>query len=110
MDVRLTDLEPKFLKIKDERTFSTDASIQDGDGLMFLCPKCYVGNSGKVGTHQVICWRPHVPQTMEPIPGRWEWKGTGFDDITLFAGSSSIQLIGGCGWHGFITNGMALNA
>lgn len=79
--------------------------ISSADGVMFLCPKCFQANGGSVGTHSIICWRPRVPDDVAPKPGRWELVGTGIDDLTLVAGSSSILLTGGCCAHFFIRNG-----
>lgn len=110
--MKLTDLEPEFIRLTDPAggSWRTDVTFADCDGLMFLCPKCWTANNGPIGTHAVICWKPHVPQTISPKPGRWAHLGTGLHDITLVAGSSSIQLIGGCNWHGFIRNGEAVGA
>ena len=79
--------------------------IAEADGIDFLCPKCFAANGGNVGTHHVICWRPRVPADVCPKPGRWEFGGTGYGDLTLTAGSSSILLMGGCCAHFWITNG-----
>lgn len=102
--MKLTELQAKFIK-RTEHGLRDDATFDDCDGVQFLCPKCFVDNGGARGTHLVLCWKPHVPQTVRPAPGRWDHKGTGLHDLTLFAGSSSIQLQGGCGWHGFVGNG-----
>ena len=72
---------------------------------MFLCPRCFQTNQGPVGTHRVICWRPHVPQSFFPVPGRWEMEGSGLSDLTLVAGSSSVLLRGGCDAHFFVRGG-----
>jgi len=109
--MRLTELEPQFLKWIDDKHWrhgvgDVDVSIQEADGILFLCPVCFVTNKGPIGTHSVICWRPRVPMTTPPGPGRWEFSGTGYNDLTLTAGSSSIHLTGpGCGAHFHITNG-----
>lgn len=103
--MKLVDLDPHFLKIIDEKSWRTDAASTDCDGIEFLCPKCYAANKGPVGTHVVICWKPHVPQTIPPTPGRWNHTGTKFEDLSLVAGSSSILLQSGCGAHFFVTNG-----
>lgn len=107
--MRLTELEPQFLKLCDPagHSFRTDATFEDNDGLWFLCPVCFKNNGGNVGTHAIICWKPHVPQTIQPIPGRWAQTGSGFHDLSLVAGSSSVLLSGegGCKAHFFIRNG-----
>lgn len=83
----------------------TVESIAEADGVRFLCPKCFAEHPDGVGVHSVLCWRPRVPADVDPKPGRWEFEGTGLDDLTLRAGSSSILLIGGCNAHFFIEAG-----
>ena len=112
--MKLIDLEPEFTTIAAEngklvrRLDETDINV--ADGIMFLCPKCFQQNSGPVGTHMVLCWRPRVSQEITPGPGRWEFEGTGFNDLTLVAGSSSVLLQGGCQAHFFIRNGEIIMA
>lgn len=103
--MKLSELEPKFIAKPDADGIMRFMETIS-DGLQFLCPVCFKANSGAVGTHSIICWQPHVPQTVTPGPGRWKFKGTSFHDLTLVAGSSSIFLTGpGCGAHFFIKNG-----
>lgn len=95
--MRLKELRPKFLKIESENSYGRQDIIVGSDGLLFLCPKCLkVNGMSTYGVHSVICWRPHVPQSMPPVPGRWEFQGTGYEDLTLVAGSSSILLVCKC--------------
>ena len=104
--MKLSELEPQFMKVVTAKRFQNVDTIEEADGVMFLCPKCFKENGGPVGTHRVLCWRPRVSQEIPPTPGRWEFKGTGYDDLTLVAGSSSIFLTGeGCGAHFFVKNG-----
>jgi hypothetical protein len=105
LDLTLLELEPHFLKRHDDRSWSRIESIDDADGLLFLCPVCFLKNHGSVGTHSIICWQPHVPQTTKPVPGRWTFKGTSLQDLSLVAKSSSIALQGGCQAHFFIQKG-----
>jgi hypothetical protein len=102
----MTQLEPQFLARDDDTHFHYVERIEDADGIEFVCPKCLV-DVGMVrpGVHEVICWDPNVPQTTSPTPGRWTMEGTGFDDLTLVAGSSSVLLKGGCNAHFFVRNG-----
>lgn len=111
--MRLTDLEPQFLKREPRGGGEVHVHVSDvdlADGVMFLCPACYRANGGPVGTHSVICWRPSVPPDVDPKPGRWELVGTGYGDLSLVAGSSSIALRGGCCAHFFVRGGEVVHA
>lgn len=101
----MRELEARFLKVKDTRSFLHVDNIGEADGVVFLCPKCFEQKGGPKGTHSVICWSPKVSQEVGPKPGRWEMHGSGLDDLTLVAGSSSVQLNGGCDAHFFVRNG-----
>ena len=108
--MRLTDLEPQFLRYEpadasgSEHYQHVDA-IAEADGVMFECPTCFLARGGPSGTHSIICWRPRVPPHVDPKPGRWEFLGTCYDDLTLFAGSSSVALTSGCRAHFFVRAG-----
>lgn len=107
--MRLTDLEPQFLSYgHDEQgreIHRYEDTIEYAQGIMFLCPKCFAEKGANV--HHVICWNPSVPNYVNPKPGRWNLVGTGYRDLSLVAGSSSILLTSGCRWHGFIRDGEA---
>lgn len=105
--MNLLDLEPQFLAREDDTHFRNVDQLESADGICFVCPKCLAENQMKrPGVHSIICWRPRVPQTTDPKPGRWEFLGTGLTDLTLRAGSSSILLTGGCNAHFFIESGV----
>jgi hypothetical protein len=102
----LAELQAEFLRIVDERTTTTEgATVESADGVWFLCPQCFRANGGPAGTHMVICWRPRVPQSRDPRPGRWEFQGAGLADLSLVAGSSSVQLTSACRAHFFVRGG-----
>lgn len=107
--MRLLELEPQFIRYEvregHEYLVKVD-SISEAQGIKFRCPKCWKGKD----THHVICWNPSIPPDVGPKPGRWTLVGTGIEDLTLVAGSSSIQLLGGCCWHGFIEKGEVRDA
>jgi hypothetical protein len=111
--MKLTDLDAKFLKLTVPEegcsVYRTDALFAEADGIIFLCPKCFDTNNGEVGTHSVICWfTGKVPDDLSPKPGRWNPQGTSIDDLTFVGpGAVSVQLLGGCNWHGFVVNGSA---
>jgi len=104
--LKLSQLEPQFLARVDDKNFRHVFSLAEADGICFVCPKCLQDASmHRPGVHSVICWRPQVLQTTSPTPGRWEFEGTGIDDLTLVAGSSSVLLTSGCGAHFYVRNG-----
>lgn len=105
--IALSDLKAAFLELTSLTGWRRVKTIKRADGIVFLCPVCFVKNGGSRGTHSVICWRPRVPADVQPGPGRWEFVGSSLDDLTLVAGSSSIQLTGGCNWHGYVRDGKA---
>lgn len=108
--MKLIKLEPHWMKRVNAREFQDVDSIQEADGIRFLCPKCFADKGNKIGVHSCICWAPSVPQDTSPTPGRWDLVGTSFDDLTLVAGSSSILLTSGCMAHFFIRNGEVQDA
>jgi len=108
----LRQLEAKLIRRKVENGHVYDCFVEqiaEADGLFFLCPKCFGQNGGSVGTHAVICWFiGKVPDDAVPKPGRWNPSGKGIDDLTFVDhGAASVLLLGGCGWHGFVKNGLA---
>jgi len=111
--MKLTDLDAEFLQYHetDNRVFHRHKdTMEDANGVMFLCPKCFKENGGARGTHSIICWDPSVPLHAKPGPGRWNMVGTGLHDLSLVAGSSSVLLTDGCKWHGFVENGVVRDA
>lgn len=116
--MKLTDLDAKLMVYHEEDvpvdpghptgkqvTWSPAPNLGAAHGLIFLCPRCMAGNGGPVGTHSVITWfQGAVPDHAQPGPGRWAHAGNGLEDLTL---APSIQLIGGCEWHGFVKDGDA---
>jgi hypothetical protein len=110
--MRLSQLEPRFYKIVRPNDLRQEVdTLAEAQGLIFLCPKCFAENGGAVGTHSVLCWflGRGVPDSEEPGPGRWEALGTGVDDLTFRAGSSSILLTSGCRAHFFIRDGEVIS-
>lgn len=108
--MKLTELEPRFVRYLDGGLIQTVQTIEECQGLWFLCPKCFAQNKGPIGTHAVLCWSATrgVPANVGPLPGRWTISGTNLEDVTLSGEngkSSSVLLTDGCRWHGFITNG-----
>jgi hypothetical protein len=113
--IPLSQLEAKFIALT-EVGHREVATIEEAQGVQFLCPKCFTANGGAVGTHGIICWSRSkgVPDEMHPKPGRWSLHGTSLDDLYLHGdlaaggGARSVLLTSGCGWHGFIDDGHAV--
>jgi hypothetical protein len=105
--MRLIDLHPSFLNHVSETEEFWDVSFNEANGIQFLCPECTrrKRNGENIHVHSVICWNPSVPQSVPPNPGRWNMAGTGFDDLSLINGSSSVLLQGECNAHFWIKNG-----
>ena len=103
--MKLAELNPHFLKMISLTAWKVVRDINEADGVQFLCPVCFKNNGGEKGTHTMICWTPKVPAEAEPGPGRWNFLGTGLEDLELKNGSSSVQLNGGCNAHFWIRGG-----
>jgi hypothetical protein len=82
-------------------------SLEEADGIGFLCPKCFDENKGAVGTHGLHIYFKFkgrkVPDRIglngEGKTVRWAVSGTGLDDLVL---TPSILLLYRCAWHGFV--------
>ncbi len=99
--MKLADLNPVFLSLGGSGVYASDGGpipLTEGVGVAFDCPcgdrsedhRCYVPFAQPIGPG------PYVPEK------GWKRTGDTFDTLTL---EPSIQRIGKCGWHGFITNG-----
>lgn len=111
--MRFADLEPRFYTSHPKRGGVTFGEAQ---GVLFLCPTCFMSNHGPVGTHSILIWSRGrgTPEDVTPR-GRWALEGTGIDDFTLGGepgpdnpeGKRSVVLPGdGCRAHFSITNGI----
>lgn len=130
--MKLTELDPHFIKHTIEmagpghgRTlpdgtmqwggFEVDCmayvdTLAEADGIWFDCPKCTRDKAAGLlkGVHGVRIFfaGKDVPDRIglnsEGKAVRWSVSGTDFTNLST---SPSILLLGGCGWHGFITNG-----
>ena len=117
--VKLRELEAFFSRYREEqvppdvfvdgvkhtsgirRLFLPVATLAEADGIWFLCPKCVAGDGHMV---RVGFAGKAVPGTYghskDGQPVLWNIAGgSGLDDLSL---TPSIQLEGGCNWHGFV--------
>lgn len=99
--MRLADLEPRFWRTGGEgiTDSATGAPVPErlGCGLMCKCP-CGCADLLSVPFRNPLDGGPSV----YPDGKGWQRTGDTFEALTL---TPSIQRVGGCAWHGFLTNG-----
>lgn len=117
--MKLTDLRPELFRYEErvETWKTTDGdktgprcyrvpvvNFADADCVWFWCPKC----NGEHPIEVTIAGRglpDHLgTHNKDGKPTRWNLFGDSFENLSL---TPSIQLEGGCNWHGFVTNGQA---
>lgn len=109
--MKLVDLNPEFLNAggpgiyrRNEAGELVPAEPRHGVGVMFDCP---CGN--KDDDHR--CYVPFenpldgVPYPHEDGHARWLRGGDTFETLTLRPSILRNPARGGCGWHGYITDG-----
>ncbi len=108
------ELEAKFIAIVEpNKVHKYVETLAEAQGLQFLCPKCYAEKGSRPGVHSIICWfrGRGVPDDEFPKPGRWTPSGDSLTNLSFVPGdpphATSVLLTGGCGWHGYVTNGEA---
>lgn len=109
---KLTDLKGRFIRAVDAKSWEAVPTIATAQGIQFKCPACLKITPDP---HSIICWSESrgAPVDIRPLPGRWALQGTSLEDLTLngeIGRSRSIQLTGGCAWHGYITDGEVTDA
>lgn len=99
--MRLVDLDPRWVDNGgDDVTDGADKPVplRKGVALAFNCP---CGCKDDVAIH-ITNPLDGGPKLMHDGFPTWERTGEDFESLTL---RPSILRMGGCGWHGFITNG-----
>lgn len=105
--MRLEELDPSWLYVGSTPNSYRREDIRlnrgNAQGVLFLCPTCFVKNNGPVGTHTIICWFADRDVPPEVMPGihRWKTSGGTVHDLTLDPSIDSGQ----GHWHGWIKNG-----
>lgn len=95
--VKIRALNARFVQAA-ERGWHDVEAFAEADGVIMDCPGC--------GEHSVAIWTHSAPPYLEPTP-RWTLTGTSLDDLSV---TPSVNLLGGCRWHGFIVGGEAVEA
>jgi hypothetical protein len=114
--MKLGQLDPQFVKYFSDETGDYLRHVPDlgqAEGIVFLCPACFVRNNGAVGTHalEVTFAGRGVPdekgsRNSTGGPSRWAAAGSSYDDLTLDPSILINPAEPACsGWHGWIRNG-----
>jgi len=77
-------------------------TVEGAQGVRFSCPMPQCGHLVQVYFSNPV-GAPVAPDDEPPRP-RWHREGTTLGDLTL---RPSINIQGGCGWHGFVIKGVA---
>ena len=115
--MRLTDLEPRWVGAGGDGIYRRGPSGElvpvperHGVAITFRCPCGTHRRDDDYDTDRVTIEFNNPLDGGPPMadPGaRWDRTGETFETLTL---RPSLQRIGGCGWHGFITAGEVVNA
>lgn len=100
---KLLELEPVFIHYVDQYIlFLPSTYIDHAQGLCFTCPLCE-NHSILISFADRGVLDHQGMKNKEGKSVHWKISGTSFHDLTC---SPSIELQGGCNWHGFIENGI----
>lgn len=107
--IPLADLEANFYGAGGSGITSSDgkpSTQRSGLGLIFDCP-CGCGSRRGVPFTNPLDGGEPLRDAARGGPGpTWKREGESLADLTL---SPSLRDVGGCGWHGWIRDGMAVS-
>lgn len=101
--MRLAELQPSWLGAGGEGITDAEGKPvpeRHGIGIVFDCPcgRCDEYNRVAVCFENPLDGKP----PRQDRRSLWRRQGETFETLTLHP---SIRRVGGCGWHGFVTNG-----
>ena len=104
--MKLTELDPHWVGAGGEGVYDKDMNPvpeRHGVAISLNCP-CGRTDYDNGHSAKLVVMFANPIDGGEPIRDRTTWQRTGetFENLTL---TPSILRIGGCAWHGFITNG-----
>ena len=87
--MRLSALEPHFLKnVEASSAYEYTDNIREADGLEMQCPACHWAfKGGSEPVHHIVLWEDRR---------HWQFVGTGYDDVSILAGSLAVWFTSGC--------------
>lgn len=115
----LLELRAEFIAFHRRYGMKVVKTLDEAQGLIFLCPACFEKNDGARGTHSVICWTKNVTKDLgfNDRHHRYRFEGTGLDDLSLKDDIEDQELKDKkldvidmrpiCYWQGFIRKGFA---
>lgn len=109
--MKLTDLNPRWVGAGGEGITQNGEAVpaRHGVGISFDCPcgkcgiRCYVDFANPLDGGASL-WDEY------PTHPAWQRTGETFKTLTLTPSILRSRAKGGCGWHGFITNGEVTGA
>lgn len=107
--LRLVDLDPVFLGAGGPGIYRDGAPLPErhGVGLSFNCP---CGNHEEEHRCFILFRNPldGGPSVVEGATPSWQREGDTFETLSTQPSILRNPARGGCGWHGYITNGEIL--
>lgn len=101
---KLTDLDPRWVNSGGAGITDTDGNpvpVRRGIGLTFACP-CGCGVRAFVGLRQPLDGGPPTQEER----ALWDREGDTFETLSLRPSVYQPRAKGGCGWHGWVTDGV----
>jgi hypothetical protein len=87
--LKLTDLDPHFLKRVSVLDYKHTDDLVGAEGLQLRCPACHWADQRIGGdnlAHTILLWRD---------PEQWQFVGHDYDDLSLLAGRVMVSLTAG---------------
>lgn len=115
----LLELRAEFIAFQSRHGMKIVKTLDEAQGLIFLCPACFEKNGGARGTHSVICWTRKVPEDLglNAQRHRYRFEGAGLEDLSLKYDIEDqepedkklnvIDMRPVCYWQGFVKKGFA---
>ena len=90
--MKLTDLDPHFVKLARPLKYDRTDDIGEADALSLRCPACHwsAGRSrdANAHVHTIMLWRPQPPL--------WWFEGNDYGDLSVMAGRIAVEMTTGC--------------
>ena len=83
--MKLTDLDPHFLRQRDKQTFVATDDLHEAVALQLRCPCCHWAfRHNHQAVHRVTVWRPRAG---------WDFGGSGYGDLSFIAGRGDVVAV-----------------